>query len=304
MYKVLWFDDEHEKFELDKESALLENVNLIGFSNALEGIKEMLDNYSNYHAVVLDGKFYSEPNQFENSLSDQAFGQVAKEIDNLRIKNIILPCFIYSGQKNFVKEENIMVKVFKDVSHDQGRIFSKTKDDDFIELLSEIKKAANNQPITQARHNNQEIFQIFEQGYLPYSVEQNVLNLLIQPLPSNNSELKSILTNIRSIQESCFVQLQNIGVLHSNLSSLNDKLKHLEGNVKKENGWKPTSMVYLSKEIKNLHEWIYYTCGAYIHYLDEQHHDGYMISNYAVESLRQGVLEILLWFKKTYKAHK
>ena len=37
---------------------------------------------------------------------------------------------------------------------------------------------------------------------------------------------------------------------------------------------------------------------------ENQHNDGYMISNYAIESLRNGLLELLMWFKKTYQENK
>lgn len=304
MYRVLWFDDEHEKFELDKDIAIVEDIQLIGFSNALEGIKELIDNHAMYDAIILDGKFYSQPNQLENSLTDQAFGQVAKEIEKLRVNNVIIPCFIYSGQKSFVKDVNSMVNVFEDLFSANGKIFDKSKDEDFKELLELIKTEADKRPITQARHNNPEIFKIFELGYLPESEEQNVLELLIKPLPTNNSELKAILVNIRSIHESCLIKLESIKVIPNSKINFRNIVKHLNGNPSYGSNWEATTIKFASDEIKILHEWIYFTCSRYIHYLEEQHYDGYMISNYAVESLRQGLLEILLWFKRTYEENK
>ena len=53
-YKVLWFDDEHEKFSSIKDEALLENVQLIGFSNSEEGCPELRANYMYYDAIILD----------------------------------------------------------------------------------------------------------------------------------------------------------------------------------------------------------------------------------------------------------
>lgn len=43
-YKVIWFDDEHVNFQPIKDEALLENVQLIGFSNAKAGIPELINN--------------------------------------------------------------------------------------------------------------------------------------------------------------------------------------------------------------------------------------------------------------------
>ena len=180
-------------------------------------------------------------------------------------------------------------------------MFDKNIDEDFVELRSEIKKAADKLPRTRARHANPKLMEIFKQGYLPQAVEEKVLDLLIKPLPSSNSDLKGMLVNIRSIHESCMNKLEAIKVIPDADDKFSKILKHLSGNVI---NWQPTSTVYHNKEICNLHEWIYYTCGTYIHNLKKQHYNGYMISNYAVGSLRTGLFEVLLWFKKTYEENK
>lgn len=300
MYKVLWFDDKPEENQLDIENALLKNIKCSCYKNSETGLEELTLNYKDYHAVIVDGLFYKRKTD-KGTPNDAAFGEVAKVLGNLKAKGIIIPWFIYSGQKSFVKDKNILIDIFSKEANANGKVFDKNKDEDFIELCNEIKKEANKLPRTKAKHNNPEIFEIFELGFLPDAVEENILDLLIKPLPKNNSELKAILTNIRSIQESCFLKLSSINVIPRNITSVSQKFKHLSGNIKRDNNWEPTSEVYQSKEILNLNEWIYYTCGTYLHYLDDQHYNGYMISNYAVESLKYGLLEILLWFKKTYE---
>lgn len=303
MYKILWFDDEHETLEDIKENCLLEDIQLIGFSNAEDGIKILNEDHLRFDGILLDGMFFSTPEQ-SGDPNDSAFGEVAITLSNLQAQGVILPWFVYSGQKNFVKERSKLIDYLTTQAYANGKVFDKSNDEDFIELCAEIKKAADLQPLTQARHKNPELMEIFELGHLPDSVEENVLDLLIKPLPNSNSELKAILTNIRSIHESCLVKLESIRVLDRSLRSFNSKLNHLSGNPTRDNGWNPTSEVYQTKEIKNLHEWIYYTCGTYLHYLEDQHYDGYMISNYAAESLRTGLFEILLWFKDIYKENK
>jgi hypothetical protein len=257
--------------------------------------------------VLLDGLFFKNEKEIGDVQSSEAFGEVAKVLGNLKAQGIIIPWFIYSGQKSFVKEKNILIDVFSDTAFANGKIFDKNKDEDFIELCNEIKREADKLPTTKVIHNNPEIFEIFELGYLPDSVEENILDLLIKPLPQNNSELKGILTNIRSIHESCFIKLNIIGVVPNADDSFNNINKHLSGNKI----WNSTlrkleakSTEYQNTAIENLQKWIYFTCGNYIHYLKKEHHDGYMISNYAVESLKNGLLEILLWFKKTYEENK
>lgn len=304
MYDVIWFDDEHKKLELIKEEALLKGIRLIGFDNATEGLTELLNNHKNYHSVLLDGLFFTKENQQGDALTNEAFGQVAKALAELKAKGFVIPWFVFSGQKSFVKDKNTLVSVLGDKAFANGKVFDKNIDEDFEELCNHIKKEADKLPKTKVRHNNPEIFKIFELGYLPDSVADNVLELLIQPLPSTNNELKAILTNIRSIHESCLIKLEAIQVIPNSRASFNSILKHLSGNLARDNNWNATSNVYQTIEIENLHKWIYFTCGTYIHYLDKQHYDGYMISNYTIESLRNGLMEILLWFKKTYQENK
>ena len=142
-YKVIWFDDQHQEFEIDKLYARSKDIQLIGYTNAMEGIPELRDNHNEYDAVILDGKFFKTADQKGTNIDETAFGEVAKILCELKAQNKILPWFIYSGQKSFVKDKNVLVDVFKDSSFANGKIFSKSKDGDFIELISEIKKAAD-----------------------------------------------------------------------------------------------------------------------------------------------------------------
>jgi hypothetical protein len=301
----MWFDDEHENFQSIKDEARLENVQLIGYSNANEGIPELRANYNQYDAVLLDGLFFKTADHQGTNIDDAAFGEVAKVLSELRAQNKILPWFIYSGQKSFVKDKNGFVELFKDASFAKGKVFDKNKDEDFEELLIEIKKAADTNPERIIKVSNPEIFSIFDEEILPTEVENQVLNIFLNNLPKDKSEFKAVLTNIRSVQESIFLRLENIKVLPK-LDKPNYKITHLSGNIRKgpDGKYKPTTTVYQTSDIENLQKWIYFTCGTYIHHLEQNHYSGSMISNYAIDSLRAGLLELLLWFKKTYNEHK
>ncbi|MBZ9631244.1 hypothetical protein LB465_10685 [Salegentibacter sp. LM13S] len=301
MYKVLWFDDKYETTELIADEALLKDIRLIGYTNAKDGIVELEESYKEYDAVLLDGLFYENADQRGTELDDNAFGQVAKALSNLRAKQIFMPWYILSGQKKFRKGDSPFIKLFKDESYAEGKIFDKNKDEDIEKLWAEIKDAADKRPQRKARLSNPEIFKIFEKGCLPEEVEDQVLKLLAKPLPSDNSELKAVLTNIRSVQESIFLKLASIRVIPNNINSTNQKIKHLSGNISARSNWQATTAVYQNPEIENLQRWIYFTCGSYIHHLESQHYDQYMISNYAIESLKMGLMELLLWFEKIYK---
>lgn len=301
-YKVIWFDDEHEKFQPIKDQAILEDIQLIGYSNSKEGTPELRNNYKDYDAVILDGLFFKEEGQKGTDIDQTAFGEVAKVLTELKAKGIVLPWYIYSGQPSFVKDKNDLLEVLKDKTFANGKVFDKSKEEDFKELLAEIKKAADSNPERIIKINNPEIFSIFEEGILTDDVESQLMSLFKKPFYNDRAELKAILSNIRSIQESIFIKLENIGVL-PNLDKAAKKIRCLSGNITKNgNGdFLPTSTVYQTPELENLQKWIHFTCGTYIHNLEQAHYTGSVISNYAVQSLFSGLLELLLWFKKTYK---
>lgn len=295
-YKVIWFDDEHQDRKRIRESAFLKGIQLVGFGNAENGIQELEANIQAYDAALVDGLFYETASEKGTPTEDAAMGKVAKALGRLEHKKK-LPWFILSGQATFTKKENRFALAFK-----EGKVYDKLGGEaEYESLWNKLIEEADNLPETQARHQNPEIFDIFQKGYLSGEVEEQVLHLLLSPLPSNTNELKGILTAIRSIHESCMIKLQGVGVLPDGLS-FGNKNKHLSGNVRRVGGeFKPTTTVFQTTDIQNLQSWLYFTCGSYIHNLEQQHFGGYMISNYAVDSLRSGLLEILLWFKKTYK---
>lgn len=176
-YKVLWFDDEHETLEMIKEEALLNDIELIGFKNASDGIKELKENYKKYDSVLLDGLFFKTSEHTGDNVSGEAFGEVAKVLGNLKTQGTIIPWFIYSGQKSFVKEKNELVNVLADKAYANGKIFDKNKDEDFIELCKEIKLATDQQPYTRARIEFQESFYPFKLGIIDKKYEYLLLEI-------------------------------------------------------------------------------------------------------------------------------
>lgn len=304
-YKVLWFDDEHEKFSSIKDEALLDSVQLVGYSNSEEGIPELKTHYKDYDAIILDGKFFISKEQKGTDIDDTAFGEVANVLTELQAKGVLIPSFIYSGQTSFVKEKNKFVQIFKSNFFDNGKVFDKNVEADFEKLLLEIKKTANENPIRKIKINHLDVFSVFEIGLLPEETEKELIEVFLELQKTNEIDFKAVLTKIRSIQEKIFIKLENIDLLPKGLNT-SSKFKHLSGNIQRNSfgNYEATSIEYQTKEIQNLQEWIYYTCGTYIHALEKQHFGGYMISKYSLQSLMYGIFEIILWFKKTYKEYK
>jgi len=179
IFKVLWFDDEIKKFNIDIDYANQQDIKIVGFDNALDGLAELKQNHKSYDAIIVDGLFHIKANQVTEGLNQRAFGEVAKELLKLRNKGIVIPSFIYSGQKSFVKDRNDFVSTFKEVFFAKGRVFDKNKDEDFVELCHILKKEALKQPQTQARLNYPEIFEPFNKGIIENKYKDLLYKILI-----------------------------------------------------------------------------------------------------------------------------
>lgn len=296
-YNVLWFDDQHKTDDLQEiaDKAFDKySIKLNGFESAEEGILEL--NKGFYDAVLLDARFFSKINDVSGTEDLKGLSIVWSRLNQLQGQGIVLPRFILTGQTDLAKDST-----FKET---YGVFYSKHDPGDLDRLFNDICTAADQRLETQIRHVHSDIFSIFTLNYLPANIEIQVLELIKAESSKNRVEIKSMLTNIRSIHESCFDALQTIGVIPRTAITVSNRFKHLSGNKSAANKYSPTTTEYQNDAIENLNKWIYFTCGKYIHNLSDESYCGYMISNYAVESLKNGILEILLWFKKTYTEYK
>ena len=85
-YNVIWFDDKFETLNITYEKAFLNGINLIGFTNVMEGVHELKHNISDYDAAILDGNFYQSPEQSGDEMDDTAMFNVGLEIEKLSSK--------------------------------------------------------------------------------------------------------------------------------------------------------------------------------------------------------------------------
>lgn len=294
MYNILWIDDEHESLAGTKGRAKRNGINLIPYKSLNGGMSELERNYSLYDGVLFDAKFFENESDLPGSEDTDFVFRANERLHQLPKK---FEVFVLTAQAE-AYDDRTFKKAF-------AKVYEKGKEEDVVRLFEEIKETAKKQVDTQIRHDNKEVFSIFDLGYLPAQIEIQVLELFKAKLPENRAQIKSILTNIRSIQESCFLQLESIGVIPNSQATLNNIVRHLSGNIMNTGtGYAPTTKQYQNDSIENLHKWLYFTCGKYIHNLKDDNYNDYMISNYAVESLKAGILEILLWFKKTYEENK
>lgn len=218
-YKVLWFDDEWEELEEISENALDLDIELIGVSNAIDGLSILQNGLMNYQGVILDGKFYIDSNKTGDEIDDDAFGEVARFLHDLHTKGEVLPWFILSGQPTFVHEVNTSVKLLGISSYGKGKVFDKNKDED-KELFSLMVDAIESTPILKAIVKHPLVFQICEEKYLGY--KKNGLFEIIKNIELQESKNSEDLFNpLRKILERMIDRFAELGVLPTGLS-LND----------------------------------------------------------------------------------
>ena len=211
MYKVLWFDDEHETLEAIDEVFLDNDIELIGVSNAKDGLSLLKERRMDFDAILLDGMFFNDSDQ-SGDPNDSAFGQVVMELGNLKTKGIIIPWFILSGQKNFVKERSAIIEMLRVQAYSNGRVFDKI--DDKVDLCNEIKKAADNNGITKLKHKFPNAFSLCEENYLGVKEFSRVLQIIKDiENPENITNQQDALSPIRKILEAVFKKLNDIGII-------------------------------------------------------------------------------------------
>ena len=131
-YNVLWFDDEYQTLDIFNEKAMLADINLVGYSNAEEGLVELRNNLHKYDAVIVDGIFYQTSNQENTIVTQNAMAAVATELKTLEGQKK-LPWFILSGQPSFTRDKNPFADFFKD-----NKVYDKLSDNDLEHLWKEI----------------------------------------------------------------------------------------------------------------------------------------------------------------------
>jgi hypothetical protein len=206
-YKVIWFDDEFDSLNIIQEKAYLNDIELIGYSNAKTGIEELERNIRNYDAAIIDGLFFTNANQSGVPTSDKALFDVAMTLEKLAaIKK--LPWFILSGQLSFTREKNRFADGFKN-----NQVYDKLNDHDLEKLWSDIKIEADSQTETQIRHDFSRVFQVCQKDYIGEETAASILAAIRLSQASTPFDTKDAFTSLRKILELLFEKLNCIGLI-------------------------------------------------------------------------------------------
>lgn len=187
--------------------------------------------------------------------------------------------------------------------HQNEEVFLKT-DDEIEKLFERVKYYCDNSENLKIKREYPEVFEIFDDGLMEGTQEIQVINILKEISENDSSKFKGILSNIRSVQEMIYKninQKDNV-VVPSNMFNTNGMIKfnplmkHLKGNP--NHSFNTTTTVYQNSTIFQLSNSLYWSCGEYIH---EEPNRSYIISNYALKSLIYNLLELLIWSKQYLK---
>ncbi len=303
-YNVIWFDDKFETLNITYEKAFLNGINLIGFTNVMEGVHELKHNISDYDAAILDGNFYQSPEQSGDEMDDTAMFNVGLEIEKLSSKKK-LPWFILSGEMNFTKEKNKFAQGF------DKKVYNKLIVEDLDLLWNDLRKAADQQPETQIRHEFANVFEVCTEQYIGVSAQKPLLTILKSLKdPTLDFDDELYFTQIRIILEALFRCANRIGLLHdkciqggkvnlteSSLFLSGEQTKHIEVWCKK---------VHFPKLISESVKSILFITGAASHTVDPDirnniNLDQHRATNntpYLLYSLTFQLMDILVWFKR------
>lgn len=241
-------------------------------------------------AVILDIKCIIKENQITE---DNSF--LAKALKHLDQNYSHIPRYILTGDDSEFDR-------FKDY-YTEEKLFLKTPQG-IDSLCIQLKDCVENFSVVRLMRENSQVFEIFRSGKMDLNSEQLLIDKILKKGLSEKKfiEFKDICANIRSFQELIykFINRRNAGVVPNHcfkpngMIEFNPLMKHLSGNPSYP-GRTPTTKVYQNNTICNLSNYIYWSCGEYIH---ENPNRDYEISDNTIKSLIYGLLELILWAKQ------
>ncbi len=310
---MMWFDDEHETLEVYLDGALEFGIELIGFSNAEEGIAELKKNFFEYEAIIVDGYFFEYKLNKTDEAHDAAFVKVAAELKSFKDRGKLIPWFIFSGQPSFITEKKPWFNVLIDKNFAGGKIFEKTPKD-FVLLCQTILKTVEESDSNELKSNYSEVLHAIEKHIDPYLGKGTqtrlleILKSLKNPKDSFDDELYFI--KIRMILEALFRSAIEYGLLHENCISQDGKVnltesslflageptKHLLVGCKKK---------HFPRIISDIVKSILFITGAAAHTVDPQIERNIDLKDYRhrintpylLYSLAFQLMDVLLWYK-------
>lgn len=287
---TLLIDDKLEFGEELKRQAKTHNIEIIHKTNYRDMEIILPSIAGKISVVILDIKCLKEPNQ---PIEGEDFLTLALGLLNEKY-NFIPRAILtadpdgYSTVKRWFPQERLFKKIPGDIS----------------QLFEYINQKGLELENTQLKYKYSDIFSIFDKGYLPSTIENELTELLKNMDCSDLPSIKNSLSSIRRIQEKIFQTLNKTdnSIVPDNCLKPNKDImfgvvhKHLSGNKTYQSNYQPTQKVYYSGIIETFSESIYRVTsdnGAHNPY----NNPDYFPTKYTVQSSIFALLDFIKWFE-------
>lgn len=295
-YNVLWIDDEPDKQDAFFERAEMDGILLKNFTTSKAGMEELSDNLHFYDAVILDAKVYNESEDEVARLTGLQNSML--ELRRLSV-NRFIPYFIFSGQPDVIGSDQV-IEMLGD-----HPIYQKSVDED--KLFRDIKKASDQQPETQIRHEYAKAFGVIE-DFNPEASKSLMKILKAIKNGGNDFDDKEQFTQLRIILEMMFRKANEVGLLHDKCIprgnvNLTDSSLFLAGENTKHSKVRSTK-THFPKIIANIVKNILFITGGASHTAEVDPNENINVQEYRemiktpylLFSLTFQLMDVLVWF--------
>lgn len=211
-YNILWIDDHHEKLAGLKGNAKSKGINLVAFKSVNAGIAELEHNYPFYDGVLLDAKILENEDDLDGT-EDTQFIHAAKD-QLLQFTKKKFEIFVYTGQ----------VEAYDDIQFKKAfsNIYRKGSNSERDRLFVDLKTAASKLDDTQLKHQYRAILKVCDNKYIGANQFERLFSLILDLENKERiEETGDLLNPIRKIIEALFGSLRDIGIIPSEVKSLN-----------------------------------------------------------------------------------
>jgi len=216
MYRVLWFDDQHQDLNKFKLEAKTRGIELIGFKSKESGLDELSKNPINYSAILFDARFFLCKEDQPGSESLTALKETRNEINKFHNN---YKSFILTGQKDINAKESQLREMFDDELYVKG-------DPESIEKLwIDLTHACENNENFQIRIEHQQLFESIDS--FDSISETQILELLKNAYSKDNT--KWDFGKLRLRLEAVTKTLKSVNYIPQDLNSLNDQVRFITG---------------------------------------------------------------------------
>ena len=203
IYTILWIDDEHEKLDSIKRTAIDFNIQFNAFKSLTAGLDELEKNYDNYDGVLLDAKFYEREDDVPGSEDRDNSIEAKSRIDQLDKKFDI---HVFTGQSEAFGDGTYK-KFFK-------KIFRKGVDQDEEKLFESLRLSAAAHKDNQLKHQYKDVFQVATDAYLGKDLQASLIQIAQALVPENKLKFTpEHLTAIRKIIETLIHKLAQLNLI-------------------------------------------------------------------------------------------